>query len=428
MSSKAIIKRRSLLKRLGAASFLAVPVFRETLLEAAAAPNVVRFVPIMLPGGATVGKFTWDGVLAPLAPFKGDAIEIVRMNNHAAGALHAVSGEPHGAALRTIFTCDSSVKAKDNASVFAKSDSIDQMIGEKIGSQLKFTTLQFGVATETSANPLDQKRMSFKAGVPQPPVESPTAMFTRLFGAGVPATQPPMSAPQPPASDGTADGKSMLDRLAAEVAALKAVAGGVRTPGSTMSPGQSVGLGCSPAAPKDVCSAQRCGPDIPTVTRQQFQLLHQALACDLTRTASMQLLGTAHTGISYPWLGVNDDHHGLEHNQDEGSGPALDKVQTFFAGEVAAFLGLLKQTREGDATMLDNTLVMFVSEFRNAFEHNHDDFPAILFGRAGGKVRPGRVIDYKDSGHGGWLRSVVNVFGIDRVVGDATNDPVIALG
>jgi hypothetical protein len=439
MVSKSVLKRRELLLRLGSASFLAIPAFRQTLAEAQDSAAPLRFIPIYLPACEGPGKFSFERALSPLAAFRSDATSFLA-DNGAAGAIWGRTAEPHAAALRTLLTNDSSVAPEENASVWAKSDSIDQIIAAKIGLQSKFTTLQLGVVTETKSNPLDQRRMVFKAGTPQPPVQNPTEMFTRLFGDAAPGAVSSPTEPGPALDPNVAlDGKSMLDRLKAEVTALKAVAG----PGEQQKLDQHLTSlrelekqlmgGSIAAAPNPGCAVptiapavyaqtypQGTGPEpeINIVTGQQFELLYQALACDLTRVASMQLLGTAHTEVGFGWLGVREDHHALEHS---GSAAAekMDKVQSFFASEIATFLGRLKSTPEGDGNMLDNSLVYLFTDFGDATAHHHDETPSFAFGRAGGRASPGRAVPYNvDVGHGNLLWGILKVFGIDQPVGD----------
>lgn len=91
----------------------------------------------------------------------------------------------------------------------------------------------------------------------------------------------------------------------------------------------------------------------------------------------------------------------------------MDKVQTFFAGEIAKFLNRLKSTPEGNGNMLDNSLVFFFTDFSDAADHSHDRIPTFTFGRAGGKVTPGRTVPYaEDKGHGHLLWGILNAFDI----------------
>ncbi len=451
MASRSILRRREVLLGLGSASFLAAPVFRETLAEAQASPFPVRFVPIYLPGSASVGNFSFSGVLSSMAPFQADSI-FLPFDNQA--SIKFNSQLFHENEARTLLTGDSSYMPPDNGvAIWAKSDSIDQTIAAQISSHLKFTSLQFGILAETGGETLEQSRLSFIQGVPQPPTDSPTEMFTRLFGNGAPMPSASTSGtpPSAPVSALGVDGKSMLDRLKAEVAALQVVAGvgeqakldqhltslrelekqvvglptiGMGGGGGVVSPG----AGCAAPTLTPVVS-KGAEADIPQVAAQQFELLYQALTCDLTRVAYMQILTSANSLPQYGWLGVNKIHHEIEHAQGTPAGNAdLDKVQSFFAGEVAKFLSRLKSTPEGSGTMLDNTLVFFFTDFWDSANHIETNIPFFTFGRAGGKVTPGRTIAGNGSPHNLLLRGILNAFGIDQPrVGDDVGGSAVSL-
>ncbi len=471
MPSRSILKRRELLLSLGSASFLGIPVFRETLAEAQAASFPVRFIPIYLPGNSTNPRsgeniasysFRLDGVLSALAPFASESL-FFTLDNNAGSALWGRTSEPHAAAITTLLTGNSSAKANgDTITQYAVADSIDQIIAAQIGTQTKFSSIEAGVVTETHSNGPLQARMSFRQGVAQPPIQSPMALLSRLFSGGAPppAPTPSGSTPKVPAPmvDTSADGKSMLDALIAEVTELKAVGGigeqakldqhltslrelekqivtttpGMPNPGGGGGVGVTPGSGCMAPALASVPFAQSYppgsgpSPDIPNVTSQQFELLYQALVCDLTRVGSMQLLCSAHTEVSYDWLGIKDDHHALEHNQASGTGPSLNKVQSFFSSEIATFLNRLKSTPEGSGTMLDNSVVLFFTDFSDSSGHSHDQLPFYVFGRGGGKITPGRNIP--GGGHTNLLRGLINVFGVDKPVGDDGGGPAMVLG
>jgi hypothetical protein len=454
MRNRSILKRRELLMSLGAAGFLAAPVFRETLVEAQALKLPTRFVPIYLPACSTAGRFNFAQDMAPLAPYAPDGIVFENVNNAAGQSVWGVTGEPHAAELRTLLTGDSSVKPRENASVWAPSDSIDQIIADELSWPLKFTSLQFGVVSETRSNPLDQRRVIFRQGAPQTPVQDPVEMFERLFGTGLPGTgSGPSEAVSPELA--RARGKSVLDQLVGEVTALKAVAGtpeqakldqhltslrelekqvvGGMPAGDKGLAAYAPGSSCAPPTITPVSYGQAYppgsgpGPDIPGVADRQFRLLYEALNCDLTRVASMQLLGTAHTEVSFEWLGVRDDHHALEHSGG-GAVSNMQKVQSFFAQEIAKFLGYLKATPEGTGTMLDNTVVLFFSDFSDGADHSHARIPFFMFGRGGGRVSVGRTVNYSGQPHNLLLRSVLNVFGIERAnVGDEVSGTPISL-
>jgi hypothetical protein len=51
---------------------------------------------------------------------------------------------------------------------------------------------------------------------------------------------------------------------------------------------------------------------------------------------------------------------------------------------------------EGDRTLLDNTMLMHCSSMMVGAKHNNDELPIIVLGSAGGRLKSGRVLDYKD--------------------------------
>jgi hypothetical protein len=56
----------------------------------------------------------------------------------------------------------------------------------------------------------------------------------------------------------------------------------------------------------------------------------------------------------------------------------------------------MKGIQEGDATLLDNSLLMFCSNLFDGDRHSADHMPILLAGHGGGTLRTGRVLDYRD--------------------------------
>ena len=61
---------------------------------------------------------------------------------------------------------------------------------------------------------------------------------------------------------------------------------------------------------------------------------------------------------------------------------------------MASLLGKLKKVKEGDGTLLDNTMLVFGSGIGDGNAHNHDDLPVVLFGKGGGTISTGRHVRY----------------------------------
>ena len=66
------------------------------------------------------------------------------------------------------------------------------------------------------------------------------------------------------------------------------------------------------------------------------------------------------------------------------------------AWEMKLFAGLLaamKAVPEGEGTLLDNSMVVFLSECSDGDTHSHEDLPVLVAGRAGGEWESGRLIE-----------------------------------
>ncbi len=58
------------------------------------------------------------------------------------------------------------------------------------------------------------------------------------------------------------------------------------------------------------------------------------------------------------------------------------------------FLEKLKSVKEGDGTLLDNSLILYGSAIADANRHSHHDLPVVVAGGGGGKIKTGQLRDY----------------------------------
>jgi hypothetical protein len=135
------------------------------------------------------------------------------------------------------------------------------------------------------------------------------------------------------------------------------------------------------------------GADLVGKTRLWFDLIHLALQTDSTRLITLQLLGTSSVP---PVQGVTFGHHDLSHHgRDPVKIEQLKKVELEKMKTFAAFLKLLKDTKEEGATLLDRTTVFFSSNLADASTHAVKNMPVLL---AGGGFKHGQhlAFDPKD--------------------------------
>ncbi len=414
--SKALIKRRSFIASLGAAGFLATPVFRASLAEAQAAP--VRLIIVYFPNGSgTQDNFTFGKLLSPLAPFSSDITLIDGMPDLLLGF-----GLGHGGP-QTMLTGNGGGNVEDRVPP-AGIVSVDQLIAQSIGNRTRFASLQFGINTDQISPGADfeRGRIVYSNGLLVPPVYDPQTMFTLLFAGGAPSPAPTTSADVAKLQALAARRQSVLDTLKAQVVSLQGIVGslekqrldehltglrelekGIMASSGAAQPG---GVAITPGTSCGAPALGNAGDD-PAVGAAMNERLYQAVNCDLTRIATQQWYNDGQQ-VVFTWTGVNKGQHGLAH---EG-GPDFDKVQTWLMSQVAVLVKRLKETPEGGGSMLDNTLMLVMSDMGNGSAHQCDFIPAFIAGKAGGAFRTGRTYQANGSTRNNLLLSVARGMGV----------------
>lgn len=129
--------------------------------------------------------------------------------------------------------------------------------------------------------------------------------------------------------------------------------------------------------------------DIDQHMRLMCDILVLAFRTDTTRVATLKL-NNDHSSLRFPHLKVDYMiHHLLSHTD----GADWLKVNRFFAEQVAYIAQKLDAVHEGDRTLLDNSMVLYLSSMMTG-GHNNDQLPVVLLGRGGGRIKSGRVLDY----------------------------------
>lgn len=123
-----------------------------------------------------------------------------------------------------------------------------------------------------------------------------------------------------------------------------------------------------------------------------YDLMKLALQTDSTRVISMAINGWRGTS-GLP--GVNKGYHYLTHHgRDEARLQQLGIIENFHTTQFARFLESLKRTQvSNDASLLDQTMVLFGSGIGNANSHSNRNLPIVL---AGGGFRHGEHRSYGD--------------------------------
>ena len=232
---------------------------------------------------------------------------------------------------------------------------------------------------------------------PLPMIRDPRAAFDQLFGVG--------STPAERVARRKRD-KSILDFITAEVARLRGDLG----PADRARLGeylddvreierriQKVEASNSSGDPRELPGAPVGVPDaFAEHVRLMFDLQAVAFASDITRVFSFKL-GRDGSSRAYPESGVTSGFHPASHHQDrEDRIRDFQKINTYHVAQLPYFLNKLKNTPDGERSLLDNTLVIYGSPMGNSNVHNHKRCPLIFAGHAGGQLKGGLHIKAAD--------------------------------
>ena len=140
--------------------------------------------------------------------------------------------------------------------------------------------------------------------------------------------------------------------------------------------------------------------DIGEHMRLMCDLLVLGFQTDTTRISTLKL-NNDHSALRFPNLpSVQQVGHGIDymihHLLSHSDGDDWLKVNQFFMEQVAYLVRKLDTIQEGSRTLLDNTMLMHCSSMMAGAKHDNDQLPVIVIGGAGGRLKGGRVLDYKD--------------------------------
>jgi hypothetical protein len=148
-----------------------------------------------------------------------------------------------------------------------------------------------------------------------------------------------------------------------------------------------------------------------------------ALACDITRVASIQWSRSV-SQVRFTWLDtpINEAHHDLSHRSDDDTDAVakLTRINTWYASQLAGLIARLKAIPEGNGTVFDNTLILWSNELAKGNTHSRVGAGYVLAGHAGGALRTGRYLDYTGQSlpHNNLLVSLLNAMDVpDRSFG-----------
>ncbi|MDX2024117.1 MAG: DUF1552 domain-containing protein [Deltaproteobacteria bacterium] len=412
------IVRRDLLRMAGL-STMALPLGALCQSARAAAAFPKRLVIVTSANGTSMQHFwpttgvTGSRILEPLAPH---ASKLVVMRGIDAESAHKAPVPPdHDPDYRNLLTGWQAVP--QGTDYVIAGISIDQHIANAVGRQTKLASWHLGGGSRLHSRGFNQPIVSD---------ENPKAAVDRLFGD-------------------LAIGASELTKQRRERAAvMDVVANRMKRLRCQLGAADQQKLDAHFEAVNDVrlrtqlvlpaaCKAPAVAKDMdyPTTIRTFMDLTVAALACDATRVVTVDLDNshTQHGFIDYPGLDV-PYHAGIAHDGSVDGFKKVAEIERWVAAQFAYLLSRMDGVKEGDKTLLDNSVVVWLKEQSNGSTHARRDYPVVLAGGGAGAIRTGRTLHAQGKPHSGLLISLANAMDVPtKTFGDPqfSNGPLPGL-
>ncbi|MBY0507232.1 MAG: DUF1552 domain-containing protein [Bryobacteraceae bacterium] len=405
MITKKALPRRSVLRGMGTA--LALPLLDAmvpamTALAATPAAPVRRLGYVYVPMGAHIPHWTPPGadltklspILSSLSPVVDQVTVLTNMElRNAYPGTHATSNAAFLSAATSKWT---------ESSDYYLATTADQVAAQQIGQATRLPSLELAMDLLTTVGQCDngyacvyQNNLSWSSPTTPLPAEAhPRVAFERLFGDGGSA--------QDRRADLQQD-RSLLDFMKDDIARLQRKLGA----GDRNRVSQYLDTVREVERRIQKAEAATNGSPLPDLDRPvgvpasyrdharlMFDLQVLALQGDVTRVITFQLARETSTR-TYPEIGVSDPHHPLTHNG--GNLEKLEqvaKINAFHVSLFSEFLQKLRNTPDGNGSLLDHSVYLYGSGMGNPDVHDHVNLPILVAGGSAGRIKGGRHIRY----------------------------------
>jgi hypothetical protein len=408
--TKKHLPRRTFLRGMGVS--LALPLLdsmipARTLLAQTAARPVPRLGFIYVPHVAIMDKWTpatvGDGfeftpILKPLEPFR-DRLNVVSGLGHRAAdttAVHSLSPTTWLSGVRP--------KATQGVDAYA-GITADQIAAQAIGQDTILPSME--LASEDHSGLIGScdrdygciymNTLSWRTPTTPMPMEiNPRKVFERMFGQGGSATER-LARIQ--------EDRSILDAVTKDAASLELKLG----PSDRQVMSQylenvreierRIERAESSQGDQDLLLPARPA-GVPFDYEEHIKLMYELMAlayqADVTRVITF-MISREVSNRTYPQVGVTDGHHAISHHQNRTEKMEKNvRIQTYNIGQFSYFLEKLRDTPDGDGSLLDHSLLLYGSNMSNSNAHDHFPLPNVVIGGAAGRMAGGRHLKYAD--------------------------------
>lgn len=419
--------RRTFLKGAGGAVF-ALPMLASRAASGQTPPTwPKRFIVFYTPNGVkrdawfpTAGSsetsFTLNRSHGALVPF---ADRLILTSGIDMISADDGPGSPHQRGMGTLLTGrrlneGSFLGGDGSLAGWGSGISVDQRIAQVVGTQSPFESLQLGVRCMGGEV---RMRLAYRgADQPLPPMNDPSQVFDRLFSTydAQPSELQRLRARRRSVLDAVLDqfeavrrsvgreDRQRLEQHAELVRDVERRLANLNLPGDACEP--------PPAPPALAATSEQM---MPAVAHLQIDLLTMGLACDLTRVVSLQIAESENL-LRYPWVNSMTEGHSLSHapSSDQVAHEEWIRRDTWHAEQLAYLLTRMESIREGGGTLLDNSLILWVTDVAVGNTHSHASMPFLLAGGAGGAVRTGRYVQLGSVPHNRLLTTMLHAMDV----------------
>ena len=338
-----------------------------------------------------------SAALGPLEPFR-DYLTIIS-NTDVRMAEPYQASEIGGDHFRSaaVFLTQSHPKQTQGSDVYVGT-SLDQIHAQRYGRDTPMPSMQLcienvdqsgGCAWGYTCAYTDSLSWSSPTQ-PLPVIRSPRVAFEQLFGVG--GTEKTRAARR-------RDDASILDWIAESVARLKLELGptdrvrmdeyleNIREVERRI---ELIEARNTSGEPRELPEAPIGVPDsFEEHVKLMFDLQVLAFEADMTRVVSFKM-GRDASNRTFPESGVDRPFHSTSHHG--GNAETIlefNKINRYHVSMLPYFLEALQNTMEGDANLLDKSMIIYGSPMADGNMHNHRRCPLIVLGRANGKLSGG---------------------------------------
>ena len=144
-----------------------------------------------------------------------------------------------------------------------------------------------------------------------------------------------------------------------------------------------------------------------------LDMIAVAFQTDTTRIATF-MFGNSVSNVSFRFLeGVTAGHHDNSHHQNDAEKlRQYERISRWHVEQYGYLLRRLREIKEGESNVLDNSMIMFASALNDGNKHDPHRLPVVLAGKGGGRIDAGQYLHYaEDSPLSNLYVSMLDAFG-----------------